>query len=544
MCIALPKYSSHLIHTFMTTVSPISPISPLIRPTWTAPLPAIDRTVDSSNTTSAPAAGATPATSVTLGRADAATSAPIYAEPKPLNTAPVWARESGDAISSLMAGNYLSRSLATRLQGLGAALLDRFATESGDFSQSVMQPLPGAQQDGNAPTLDPDNLITLDIKTASGATVHLSLGSQDDSLAVQVQVTDGQLDDAERGALEKLSGAFQTAIDGLTAKPPRLDLAGLTQFDPTVLSSVDLHASVKVDANNTQSLDFHADSQRRTVTATSATGTVKVDVDMSNPTLLGGPAQQAQAIQRYLGQVDDAANRGKGDASLVAMFKDAFTEMNSNYGVAAPQRIDAAHRIVLSDIDHHMLTGLADFNASITQVAKAINPAQPTEFDNFTYQTSQSSSVLGLRQADRTITQKQQSHLSAAYHQSLSPDVALDLNITKQSQNYTYHQIDDDASSTAEIGYQDGKMIKASVDQSASRSTHVSKYVMGRLVSDTTTPSEQSRSVDLMALLSAAEHSLSSSSAREVSRGNQDLSTVDRAVLLQTEPTRLRSKVV
>jgi hypothetical protein len=514
----------------------------LVRPTWIAPLPAIGPLVASSSTTSAPTAEIPPATSVTLGQADAATSAPIYARPP--STSPVWARESNDAISSLMGGNFFSPSTATRFQGLGAALLDRFATEAGDFSQSVLQPTPGAQQDGQGPTLDPDNLITLDIKTASGATVHLSLGSQDNSLAVQVQVTDGQLDDAERSALEKLSGAFQKAIDGLTAKPPRIDLAGLTQFDPTVLSSVDLHASVQIDHSNTQTLDFHADSQRRTVSSTGPAGTMKVDVDMSNPTILGTPAQQAQAIDRYLGQVDDAANRGKGDASLVAMFKDAFTEMNSNYGVTAPQRIDAAHPIALSDTDHHLLTGLADFTASMTQAVKAINPMHPEELDNFTYQTSQSSSVLGLRQADRTITQKQQSHLSAAYHQSLSPEVSLDLTNQKSSQNYTYHQIDDDASSATAIGYHDGKLVKASLDQSASRSTHVMKYVGARLEQDTTTPSEASRSVDLMDLLRGAEHNLASSSARDVAEGHQALSTVDRMVMLQAEPTRLRDRTL
>jgi len=92
----------------------------------------------------------------------------------------------------------------------------------------------------------------------------LSLSSQGNGLEVDIKVTDGSLSEADRTALAKLSAAFQNAIDGLTTVPPQLDLSGLTQFDPSVLSSVDFHANVQVEGNKNQTVDFHADSQRRT----------------------------------------------------------------------------------------------------------------------------------------------------------------------------------------------------------------------------------------------------------------------------------------
>ena len=87
-----------------------------------------------------------------------------------------------------------------------------------------------------------DNLISLSIKTASGKTVTFSLSSQTDGLGVQATVDGGTLSDEELKAVGKLGSAFQSAVDGLTATPPKLDLSQLTQFDSTLLASVDLSA--------------------------------------------------------------------------------------------------------------------------------------------------------------------------------------------------------------------------------------------------------------------------------------------------------------
>ena len=80
-----------------------------------------------------------------------------------------------------------------------------------------------------------DNQIKLSIKTARGATVELSLASQGNGLGVEIKVSGGELTEAERKAITQLSGAFQEAIDGLGAAPPKLALSGFTGFDTALL---------------------------------------------------------------------------------------------------------------------------------------------------------------------------------------------------------------------------------------------------------------------------------------------------------------------
>ena len=527
----------------MTTIMPSS------GPDTTALLRAVNPATSPPDNAPAQAAGGSASATVTLGPAVATTGAQTYALPvRPVAPAPVWERRASDAISSLMADNYSYTSLAGRFQGLGAALLDRFATEKGGFSQSVMQPAAGAAPDAVASALkaamqsqlhaQADNHVSLDIKTAGGATVRLSLGSQDGGLAVQVEVTGGELSDAERGALQKLSGAFQKALDGLGAKSPRLDLAGLMQFDPTVLSSVDFHAKVKVGRTDTQTVDLHADSGMRTLSANGPSGAVKISVDTSNPEILGNARQQAQALNRYLQQFDAAARRGKGDDALMVMFKDAFTEMNSY--AAAPLGGRAARGVgVLNEADHSMLSGLADFSASVTQPSKASNPMRSRELDTFSYQASQSTSITGKDPRDRTVKQEQQSHLSASYHESLSPDLSLLLSGAKQSQFYYYKQIKDDARTSTDIAYDDGVLARASVSQSASQSTRVQQYQMARLVEDRTIPTEASRSLDFVKLLTSAVMPTLSRQSSDI-RSQQALSTIENASFLETNPAMLR----
>lgn len=539
-CARLPEFI--LIST--TTLTPLS------GPDTTALLRAASLATSPPGNAPAQAADGSASTTVTLGPAVATTGAQTYALPvRPAAPAPVWERRADDAISSLMADNYAYTSLAGRFQGLGAALLDRFATEKGGFSQSVMQPAAGAAPDAVASALkvamqsqlhaQADNRASLDIKTAGGASVRLSLGSQDDGLAVQVEVTGGELSDAERGALQKLSGAFQKALDGLGAKSPRLDLAGLMQFDPTVLSSVDFHAKVKVGRTDTQTVDLHVDSQLRTLSANGPLGAVKISVDTSNPEIPGNARQQAQALNRYLQQFDAAGRRGKGDDALMAMFKDAFTEMNS-YATAAPLSGRVARGVsVLNEADHSMLSGLADFSASITQPSKASNPMRSRELDTFSYQASQSTSIMGKDPRDRAVKQEQQSQLSASYHESLSPELSLLLSGAKQSQFYYYKQIKDDARTSTDIAYDDGVLARASVSQSASQSTRVQQYQMARLVEDRAIPAEASRSLDFVKLLNSAVMPALSRQSPD-SRSQQALSTIENASLLETNPATLR----
>lgn len=346
-----------------------------------------------------------------------------------------------------------------------------------------------------------DNQGTLSVKTISGAEVELTQAS--DGSGIQITVKQGTLSEAERSALEKLSEGFQKAITGLTGQPPRLNLSGLTTFNSAVLTSVDLKASVS--GENKLTLTFHADSTTRSVKSTGTLGTVDISVDMSKRAILGSESQQQRALNQYLKQFDRAQSRGDGDRTLMMMFRDAFTALNSHYdsSIAANSRPQTTY-ISLTRSDKNMLTGLADFTASVTQTPDSPNPMRVNEADTFSYQVSQVSQISGSSDQNRTVTQKQQSHLTASYHKPLLPGTQLNLTTDKKSQNYIYTRIDDQAESTTGIQYRKGALVSATLDQMASTSKRVQKYVAGNLTSDTTTPEQKSTSTDLLAKLQSA----------------------------------------
>lgn len=521
----------------------LSAVSPLVANStstaWrTTPLAVLK---EATAAAAVPVTSATSAVSVSLGQAPTSADAQTYTLPG--RTATAWSQRPGDAISSLMAGNFSLPSLATRFNGLGAAMLKRFDTEAGGFSQSVTLAAPGASAIAPADLFaTADNQVKLSIKTASGATVELSLGSQGDGLAVEVKVSGGELNEAERKALTQLSGAFQDAIDGLGDLPPKLAFGGFTGFDPKVLSSVDFTARTKADGKGAiQAVEFHADAKTRSLSATGPSGTVKVDVDLSQPAILGNATQQAQAVARYLRQVDTAGSRGRGDAALVTMFKNAFSQLNTNYGVTAPLAgREAPGVIALNAGDHSLLSGLADFNASMVQAPDASNPMRPEEVDTFSYKLSQDTSVTGKDPRNRTIHQDQQAQLVASFHRALSPDATLLLTAAKESQSYEFVQIDDQAKTSADITYKDGVRTDATVTQSARQSTRVQRYLMGQLVSDTTVPVAGQRVSDVRNLLSSVEKADMSHDADDALRRDQALAVAASLAVLPDGPVALR----
>ncbi|MBJ7311259.1 hypothetical protein H7U20_13785 [Rugamonas sp. CCM 8940] len=389
-----------------------------------------------------------------------------------------------------------------------------------------------------------DNQISLSITTKSGAQVKLTMDSQDDGMAVDIK-TSGTLSEADRGALAGLSAAFQDAIDGMTQEPPKLNLGGLTKFDRTLLASVDLHAAVKLPGgpDQTQTLDFRADGAQRKVSVSGPSGTAQVSVDVVKLAGLGSTEQQAKALSSYLKQVDQAATRGRGDAGLVAMFKDAFTSMNSNVGAANQPAVGGykSTQLTLADEDHAMLTGLADFSASITQAAKSSNPLRTGELDRFSYQLSQSTDIGGRNQGERSIGQQQKSELSAGFHAPSKSGTQLRLDLTQESQNYDYYQIDDAASSKVDMAYHDGLLTKATLNQEASQSTRLMRYEFGRLISDKTTPGKQSLQRDLVAALAPDLKGERYKSAEEIYQHKQELKAVNDLVFLQAYPEQADS---
>ncbi len=370
--------------------------------------------------------------------------------------------------------------------------------------------------------------------------VKLALDSQDDGLAVQMS-SSGELSDAERSALAGLADAFQNAIDGVSQRKPQLKLYGLMQFDPEVLASVNLHAVVQspTQPGSTETLDFQADGAQRKVSFSGTSGKLDVSVEMSKLAGVGGKEQQAKAMASYMKQFDQAASRGHGDPALVSMFKDAFSALHSNVGSAAQSGAAASSTVTwpLVAQDRAVLTGLADFSASITQTPQWSNPMRPTEGDTFAYQVSQSTSLAGARQEDRSVSQQQKSQLNASYHVPLTPGVPLMLTLDPKSQNYKYFQINDSASSDVQVAYKDGRPLKATLTQLISQSSQVKRYELGKLTADVTTPGQHAVKRDLRVALAPYQSGGPGDSPEQASeRRKQTLSDLNDQIFLQAYP--------
>ena len=187
--------------------------------------------------------------------------------------------------------------------------------------------------------------------------------------------------------------------------------------------------------------------------------------------------------------------------------------------------------------DKGLLTGLADFKASLKQAVDSSNPMRPSEVDSFSYNVSQKNQVNGRSSADRSVIQNQQSVLSASFHKGLDGGKPPVFDGSRESQNYLYVQVQDRASSTASFAYKDSQLTRASVTQSASQNTHTQKYVMANLVEDTVVPKEGSSKRDYLALLEhAGRESKKSKDALEQSTLKDALAKMHDSVLLQDDP--------
>jgi hypothetical protein len=455
---------------------------------------------------------------------------------------PVWETNAVDGISKAMAQNFSASTLSGRLQGLGRLMLQQLGGGENDFSQSVYLPstnavpsstLASAMQ--SALHTRADNQISLSVTLRDGAKVQIALGDQNNGLAASITVTGGTLSDADRSALLKMAGGFQQAIDGLaSSSQPTLSLDGLLQqFDPAVFASVDLHASVDATGQGAQTVDFHVDDKQRSVQTSGPLGSMQISVDTSNSSILGSAGQQAQAISNYLQQFAAAGTRGHGNTQLVALFSSAFQSLNSHYG--STPSYTSSRAPVLGDAAHSMLTGLADFSATLTQAAQSVNPMKPGEVDSFSYQVSQQTAVQSRSRYDYTLTQTQQSQLHAGYHAPLQAGGSLALDGGKASQSYYYYQINDSAQSQATISYVNGTLAQATLKQSASASLHMQKYVMGDLQEDIVTPSRQSWSKNLLSLLDNARQNPGSSQTV--------LNNIHSLTGLPTSPSQLADKI-
>jgi hypothetical protein len=133
-----------------------------------------------------------------------------------------------------------------------------------------------------------------------------------------------------------------------------------------------------------------------------------------------------------------------------------------------------------------------------------------------------------------SVSQHQQSHLNASYHETLSGTGSLHLTTSLQSQSYTYTQVSVDTDTTASAFTEKGTLLNASLNQTTSQSTRQREYEKGDLVSDVTTPKSVSQSHDLLALLKPLLDN--DDAAKGTSSWQQALSEI-HGMVLQTIPS-------
>ncbi len=436
----------------------------------------------------------------------------------------VWKNAVQDPVSVLMGKHFMANTLSDRFSGLGAALLDGFNKGSGNYSQSVK--VQAGHSTNSSSGLRAE--VTLQIKTNSGTLVTLDIDSQADGMNINVS-SDSKLSDEERAAIAGLADGFQSALDGLSQVPPRLNLAGLAGYDTHQLKSVDLQLDSHMGTAIPTSAKVHLDRQTSAVNVSMPQGKMALSVNNSNITGIQGSAgQRAAAVANMLKQLDEAASRGHGDPALVNLFKDAFTTLNGKAGVTNLN-------LPLDDREHAMLTGLSDFSGSITDTPVRPNPLHLDEVDKFEWSASQSTSLKGNTLADHTLSQTQKMHLTAAWHRPLVPGTQLKLTTDPKTQNYYFDQVNDDAQSQADLAMQNGQMVSAKLAQSADQNLHEIKVVKDKVMADKTTPLHNARTLDLLGLL---QHTPLTMSADE-GDVDQNLIKVHGLVLLSANPRDL-----
>ncbi|MFZ6742198.1 hypothetical protein ACO0LC_03120 [Undibacterium sp. JH2W] len=412
--------------------------------------------------------------------------------------------KSDDAFSYMLEQNARLPTVAGRFNGLASGLIERFQTTHGDFKQAVIGNYPaqaGASQ--NVADLSQarlnnlrehaDQSLGLSVTLASGRSIDFSIKSNVDGLSVEAS-SSAELTESESRALEKLAAGLEKTANSYFVDQ-RINLDALASFDTFAISSLKLDIKV-----GEQELNFNIDQSHHQLNIKSASGQIDIDVSHDNPGLRGNTAQRNKAILLFLGQIDNAGNRGSADKELISLYKDAFSIMqkinteedSSDLSTQLPGRAPS----FWDDAAQPLLTGLADFSAKISGVVSTPNPAHLQESDYFNYQVSQKTTQQG-HAANGNISQILDSRLSAAFHQELKSDVKPVLTNDKNSQSYRYSTVEDHASSKLVLGFDKNQLHSASLEKSSDRLLSVSRFEFGRLVSTQTHPDKQDSKINL-----------------------------------------------
>ena len=482
----------------------MNPITPIIRTTQ-AYIPASTAPPDSA----VKAAISTAASSkVSIGQSPSSVDIDTYNAKGTIGSGQVryvWEQDGLDKLSLNMYSAVQSSSAASRFKGLGAALLEQLATNGGQgISQSGVAVDSGTATDPVLLGLQQARLrefatdsVTFTLNTASGATVSLGLFSSEKGLAVDAEVLGGSLTASELKGLSMMADSFQTALNGLTQEPPSLKLGALVKLDPTLFTGLQFEAQLETASGARQQFALQMDEHTRSLELQTPSGTVKMNFDTQGGTLLGSETQRQAAVSNYLTQFDAAQKRGNGDEQQMTLFKDAFRQLNS---VDATTLRPTNHDNPLNKVSRMLLSGLADFNASLTTPEQRTNPMRPGEVDSFDYNVSQTTTRKG-GATNLDLQQDQQSTLKAAWHKSLNPLVELQLSLDSKSQNYRYHEVHDETSSSTRIAFVNNVMVEATATQQATQQERVRTYQQAELQSDVTTSASADQSRDLLDML-------------------------------------------
>lgn len=394
-----------------------------------------------------------------------------------------WATAPQDSISALMARNLdqPARGLASQWKGLGAALLNRFATTQADYTQTVADAVAPEAGTKTLPTqalaaaAQGRTMVSFQLQTRSGQTVTLTMAVGSASTAaskgmhVAVQVS-GTLSAAERDALVRLADGFEQALDGLgQASAVQLNLTGLLGYDSAIFSRVDL--SVKqavVDGSREQPgplghFEWHAGADGSRLSLQSRAGTLAIGIDVDTSAVPANLDRQQAMLRQYLAQFDAAADRSHSNADLVAQFKRAFVQMHetsqartqSGRAIFAPTSLTPLQTQVQT-----LLSGLQDFEASFDGDFSHANPAGlTTEVGHSDFQASQKTTTEGRDpEGPMNISQTQSARLAADYVNNSHGGM-----LDTASGNYDRYRIRDHSETTTTIDMARKQLIGAVV---------------------------------------------------------------------------------
>lgn len=518
-------------------MSSINGLAGPARAPWPAQQNTAPQTVPAGASTNTP--NASPASVVRLSAAALASEAGQMPDGLPAADATVWERADGDAISTLMASKQQAFGrYGSVLQGLGAALL----TAGSDCSQAAAWSNPGGASAALAPAArlaglhtQASNQVSLNLGLRSGTQVSLFIGHQSDGLAVRFE-SSAALDEQERAALAGLAEGFEQALAAWTADTPTLDLAGLLAYDAKAFSSLSLRIDQDQPGSTDLSLQLDIDAKQRKLSVDGASGKLELRLDTAQQQILGGPAQREKALAAYAQRFAQAGDAGRADKPLITLLQDAFTQLNrsapTQTGGAAYERLLAA--MPLADHDQAMLSGLADFQIDLVQASRRPNPRRPDEVNRFSYQASQQTEIEGRDNAKRTITQQRHHKLEASYHQPLAGSKLM-LDDNPASQYYTFHRVEAESESRAQIRYADHLMVAASLQLQGRQRHEITEYQHGVRTQHTVTPNRYGWVKDLLATLKPLYEERADSDIESAAR-EAVLARVNAQVLAAPEP--------